>query len=111
MDMLYQKIAEIIQVIMNSEDYLECIRYQDEISNDSFLSSLIDECKKMQKEYLYTQSDDTYGKLCLLQEQLFSHPIYSIYLRHLDAVNEMINYVKNELNLYFDEVMNFSKED
>ena len=43
----------------------------------------------------------------ILEEKLYSIPIYFTYKRHLDEVNRMINYIKDEMNDYFYKILNF----
>ena len=68
---------------------------------------LVEKIKELQKKYIRSGYDDSIKeKLDSLEEKLYSIPIYFTYKRHLDEVNRMINYVKDEMNDYFYKILN-----
>lgn len=67
---------------------------------------LIADIKNLQKKYVKTNSDEVLRELKELEEKLNSIPIYVIYMQHLEKVNEKINFVRDELNDYFDKLFN-----
>ena len=62
--------------------------------------------KKLQKKYVNTNDQELLVELEKLEEELNNIPIYVIYMQYLDKVNEKIEFVKDELNNYFYEVLN-----
>ena len=100
-------LDEVITCITESSDYKECIRLKSLMENNSEIKDLVENIKELQKKYIRSGYDDKYKEeLDSLEERLYSIPIYDIYQRHLDEVNKMINYVKDELNDYFYRLLN-----
>lgn len=100
-------LEDVITCITESDDYKECIRLKSLMDNNSEVKELVSKIKDIQKKYIRSGYDDKLKEeLDSLEERLYSIPIYDIYQRHLDKVNQMINYVKDELNDYFYKVLN-----
>ena len=70
------------------------------------IKSLVRNIKSLQKKYINTNNINIKKELDMLEKQLEEIPIYHIYLQNLEKVNEMINYTKDELNNYFDLLLN-----
>ena len=76
------------------------------MASNEELVSLIEKIKKLQKKYVNTNDQELLVELEKLEEELNNIPIYVIYMQYLDKVNEKIEFVKDELNNYFYEVLN-----
>ena len=99
-------MEEVINCIIDSSDYKKCVEIKDQMRNNKELMKLIDDIKILQKKYVKTNSDEILRELKELEEKLNLIPIYVIYMQHLEKVNEKINFVRDELNDYFDKVIN-----
>ena len=76
------------------------------MSNNQDICELVEQIKKLQKKYVLENDSKILTELKSLEDRLNNIPIYVIYMQHLEKVNEMINYVKDELNNYFYQVLN-----
>ena len=103
---LNKELEEVINTIINSYDYKSCIQLKEKMSTNKEICELVDKIKVLQKKYVRENGEEVLEELKLLEERLNEIPIYVIYMQHLEKVNEMINYVKDELNDYFYKVLN-----
>lgn len=104
---LNKALEEVITCITDSNDYKECIRLKSLMDKNNEIKELVEKIKELQKKYIRSGYDDSIKeKLNSLEEKLYSIPIYFTYKRHLDEVNRMINYVKDEMNDYFYKILN-----
>ena len=103
---LNKAIDEVVEVITSSSDYKNCIELKEKMSNNQDVCELVEQIKKLQKKYVLENDDKILTELKSLEDRLNNIPIYAIYMQHLEKVNEMINYVKDELNNYFYQVLN-----
>jgi len=103
---LNKELEEVINIIINSNDYKSCIQLKEKMSTNKEICELVDKIKVLQKKYVRENGEEVLEELKLLEERLNEIPIYVIYMQHLEKVNEMINYVKDELNDYFYKVLN-----
>ena len=101
-----KELDEVINTIINSDDYKSCIQLKEKMSTNKEIFGLVDKIKVLQKKYVRENGEEVLEELKLLEERLNEIPIYVIYMQHLEKVNEMINYVKDELNDYFYKVLN-----
>lgn len=101
-----KELEEVINTIINSDDYKSCIQLKEKMSTNKEICELVDKIKILQKKYVRENGEEVLEELKLLEERLNEIPIYVIYMQHLEKVNEMINYVKDELNDYFYKVLN-----
>ncbi len=99
-------LNEVINTIINSDDYKKCIELKNTMASNEELVSLIEKIKKLQKKYVNTNDQKLLFELEKLEEELNNIPIYVIYMQYLEKVNEKIEFVKDELNNYFCEVLN-----
>lgn len=99
-------MEEVINCIIDSSDYKKCVYIKEQMRNNRELMKLIADIKNLQKKYVKTNSDEVLRELKELEEKLNSIPIYVIYMQHLEKVNEKINFVRDELNDYFDKLFN-----
>lgn len=103
-----EELNKIIEYITNTEEYKNTIKLKEQMNNNSELINLVEEVKKLQKEYIKTNRDDIKKKLDDKVSSLEEYPIYKSYNDNLEKVNQMISYVNDELNDYFDKVVNES---
>ncbi len=101
-----KELEEVINTIINSDDYKSCIQLKEKMSTNKEICELVDKIKVLQKKYVRENGEEVLEELKLLEERLNEISIYVIYMQHLEKVNEMINYVKDELNDYFYKVLN-----
>lgn len=101
-----KELEEVINTIINSDDYKSCIQLKEKMSTNKEICELVDKIKELQKKYVRENGEEVLEELKLLEERLNEIPIYVIYMQHLEEVNKMINYVKDELNDYFYKVLN-----
>lgn len=103
---LNKALDDVINTIINSDDYKSCIQLKEKMSTNKEICELVEKIKILQKKYVRESDEEVLAELKLLEERLNEIPIYVIYMQHLEKVNEMINYVKDELNDYFYKVLN-----
>lgn len=106
-NLLDNAIKEVIDVIVTSFDYQNCIKIKEKMKENLELMSLISELKDMQKVYVKSNFDiNIKNKLDILEEKLFNIPLYLNYINSLNKVNDMISYVQEDLNDYFNNLLN-----
>ena len=104
-----EELNKIIEYIKNTEAYKNCIDLRKQMNKNTELIKLIEEIKSLQKEYIKSNFDKTIKtKLDEKNDLLDKYPIYNSYNKYLEEVNQMINYVNDELNDYFERVVNES---
>lgn len=105
--LLLKAIDDVINYLVSSKDYKECVKLKEQMKKSSDVTSLVEEIKTLQKQYVKNNYDaEIKQKLDCLEDRLKTIPIYVIYMQHLEKVNEMINYVKDEMNDYFYKLLN-----
>ena len=104
-----EKLDEVVNVIKNSKEYKNCIDLKERMNSNEDINSLVKKIKILQKKYIKTNDKDIKLELDTLEKELNEIPIYHIYMENLEKVNDMINYVKDELNNYFDILLNEKK--
>ena len=109
MEELNNSLDEVIDYIKNTKEYKMCITLKEQMSDNDNLNSIINKIKRLQKQYIRTNDFKIKDELTLLENELKEIPIYNIYNQNLNKVNEMINYVKDRLNSYFDQLLNNKK--
>ena len=99
---LDKDIDDLVNTIVSSYDYKECLRLKEAMKKNSYLNDLISKIKELQKEYVRSSYDNSIKtELDKLEQELNSIPIYYSYNNHLAKVNHAINFVKDEFNDYF----------
>lgn len=107
MEELNRSIDELVDVIINSNEYQNVIEIKKKMDTNKELKELINEVKTLQKKYVKNNYDsELKEELEKKEKELNDIPIYAIYNENLDKVNEMINLVKDELNDYFYKKLN-----
>lgn len=109
MDKVYKALDEVITSIKDSKEYIEVLEIKRQMEKNSELIDLIEKVKDLQKKYVKKNYDSKIKEeLDEVEDKLNSIPIYNIYLEKLKLVNEKIDYVKDSLNEYFDDLLNKS---
>ena len=106
MEKLNKSLDEVVLCIKNSKEYKKCIELKEKMESNEEINSLVKEIKLKQKKYIRTNDSNILSELNELEEKLNSIPIYHVYNENLEKVNGYINYVKDELNDYFIELLN-----
>lgn len=106
MEELNKSLDEVVNCIKNSKEYKKCTLLKEKMNNNSEINNLVKEIKIKQKKYINNNDENIYNELKELEDKLNNIPIYHIYLENLEEVNKMINYVKDELNDYFNILLN-----
>ena len=106
MEKFQNSLEEVVSCIKNSKEYKIVIELKNKMSTNEEINSLVREIKIKQKKYIKSNDSNIKDELDQLEKRLDEIPIYHIYLENLEKVNEMINYVKDELNQYFDILLN-----
>ena len=102
-----EKLNSLVEYISNTYEYKECIRLKEVMKSNKEICSLVDEVKSLQKKYVRSLEDENIKKeLDEVLDKLNNIPIYCDYLKYLDKVNHMINYVNDEMNDYFYKLLN-----
>lgn len=107
MEKLYKSLNEVIDCIKESPEYKDCIKIKEQMDSNEELVELINKVKELQKKYIRSNYDSNIKKeLDKYESKLKEIPIYNIYLTKLEEVNKKIDYVKDSLNDYFDQLLN-----
>lgn len=107
MEELYKSLEDVIECIIQSSEYQECITIKKKMEANQELMMMIKDIKKLQKKYVQSNySNSVKEELDELEGKLNTIPIYVIYLQKLEIINEKIEYVKDSLNDYFNSLMN-----
>lgn len=113
MDMLNKEAKEnlnqIIHFITNKKEYQNCLKIKEKMNKSKKVKDLVDEIKKLQKKYIKEKEDKIKETLDQKIRELQQIPIYQEYQNNLEVINEIINYVKDDLNDYFYQVLNNKK--
>ena len=106
MEKLNRSLDDVVNCIKNSKEYKKCLELKEKMDSNSEINDLVKKIKLKQKKYIKSNDPDILKELDKLEERLNSIPIYHTYLENLEIVNNMINYVKDELNDYFVNLLN-----
>lgn len=106
MEKLNKSLDEVINTIKNSKEYKKCILLKEKMESNDEIKSLVKEIKFKQKKYIKSNDSNILSELNELEERLNCVPIYHVYTENLEKVNEYIDYVKDELNDYFNKLLN-----
>ncbi len=99
-------VEEIVWTIKESLEYKKCLELKKLMQDNDDIKQLIAKIKLKQKEYVKYETEDVKEELDELEKKLEEIPLYYEYNKYLTKVNEMINLVKDELNDYFDKLLN-----
>ena len=106
MEEVYKSLDEIVSYIKDTKEYQKCVSLKEKMDQNEEIKSLIEEIKRKQKEFVKSPSQEIEDQLKRLNHQLESIPIYDTYQKNLEKVNEKIDYVRDSLNDYFDDLFN-----
>ena len=107
MESVYKALDQVVDCIKNSSEYQKCLSLKEQMSHNDEVMDLIQKVKETQKKYIRSNcSEKIKEELDSYQEQLMNIPIYHIYNDALEKVNEMIFYVKDTFNEYFNQILN-----
>lgn len=102
-----KNLDEIIDFIKSQEEYKRCISLKKKMKENNELTSLIEDIKSKQKEYIRSNRDLNKEKeLEELNKKLEEFPIYLEYNNNLKIINEEIELLKERLNNYFTSIIN-----
>lgn len=103
-----KELEDIISYIKDSVSYKKCIELKEKMSSNVEINDLVEKVKKLQKAYVKSdfKDEDIKSQLDIVNDKLNNIPIYVSYLRYLDEVNDMINFVREGLNDYFYKLLN-----
>ncbi len=99
-------IDDVVNSITNSEAYKKCLEIKEKMKDNTDISTRVNKIKRLQKEYIRSNDENILKELDNLKEELNSIPIYHMYNQYLEEVNQMISYVNDELNNYFNNLFN-----
>ena len=103
---LNEALDEVISVVKNSSDYKKCLELKEKLAQSSDVNLLVTNIKRLQKEYVKTSDLKIKEELDEKIKRLEEIPIYNIYMKYLEKVNEMIDIIRERLNCYFDNLLN-----
>lgn len=107
MENFYNNLEEIVNYIKNTKEYKKCIELKNKMMSNSNINKLMDDIRDLQKQYIKSNYDSNIKEeLDRVNEKLNCIPIYIIYCENLNVVNEMINYVNDELSDFFNKILN-----
>ena len=99
-------IDDVVNSITNSEAYKKCLEIKEKMKDNTDISTRVNKIKRLQKEYIRSNDENILKELDILKEELNSIPIYHMYNQYLEEVNQMISYVNDKLNNYFNNLFN-----
>lgn len=106
---LRESLNEIIEEVKLSKDYQDYLKIEDKLKGNKEITDLISDIKRLQKELVkkeYYQKDLTSVKEEYESklQKLNSYPLYVVYLESQRKVNEKLQYVRVEIQSFFDEI-------
>ena len=99
-----KSLEELIQVIKNSKEYQKCLSCREQMKKNPEILELIEKVKDCQKKIIRGNANEE--EYQAYQDELNSIPLYQVYLQNLEVVNQMIEYIKDEFNQYFTDLLN-----
>ena len=103
---LSNSVDDLINYIVNTEEYKSCIRYKEELNNDISIKDKVSKIKRLQKEFVKSNDSKIKREIDILDKELNNIDLFCKYNHNLEIINNMINYVKDELNDYFSKLFN-----
>ena len=103
-----KELSELVSYIKNTPSYKKCISIKEQMDKNEEICKLVGDIKILQKKYVKSNylDKDLKDQLDILEDKLNNIPIYVEYMNNLEEVNKMIEYVKDELNDYFSNLLN-----
>ncbi len=106
MEEVTKALDEVVSCIKNSKEYQNCISLKKKMDENEEIKELVKKVKEYQKKYIRNHDEALKEELDTLKKQLEGIPLYTVYLQNLEIINEKIEYVKDSLNDYFDQLLN-----
>lgn len=107
MENVNKALDELIASVKESSDYKKCLSIKKRMSENSELMELIANIKVLQKKYIRSNyAKEIKEELDKETNKLETIPIYLEYEKYLKLVNEKIDYIKDWLNNYFNNILN-----
>ena len=104
---ILEKVDNIVNYIKESKSYQNYLKSQEILSNQKDLLEIIDNIKKVQKEFVKNpKNKELQFKLEELNNKLQDDITYNQYNEYLKEVNNMLAIFENKINKYFDDVFN-----
>ena len=104
---LNRALNDVVDYIKDSNEYKTCLDLKNKMSDNEEVNALVRQVKLLQQKYIKSNYNKEIKKeLDEINKRLDDIPIYVIYKQNLEKVNNMINTVKDELNNYFDDLLN-----
>ena len=104
---LNKALNDVVDYIKDSNEYKTCLDLKKKMSDNEEVNALVRQVKLLQQKYIKSNYNKEIKKeLDEINKRLDDIPIYVIYKQNLEKVNNMINTVKDELNNYFDDLLN-----
>ena len=103
---LSNRIDDLVDYIINTKEYKNCIKYKEEMEKDDNIKEKVSNIKKLQKKYVNSNDISIKEELDKLEDELNNMDLYIKYNQNLEVVNKMISYTKDELNDYFYNLLN-----
>ncbi|MBE6157889.1 MAG: YlbF family regulator [Firmicutes bacterium] len=103
-----KELDELVSYIKNTSSYKNVISIKEKMDSNEEISQLVKKIKILQKKYVKSNylDSDIKKELDTLESRLNEIPIYVEYMNNLEEVNNMIELVKDELNNYFNDLLN-----
>ncbi len=106
MEEVTKALDEVVSCIKESKEYQNCITLKKQMDENEEIKELVKKVKEYQKKYIRNHDDNIKKELDILEKKLEEIPLYTVYLQNLEVINEKIEYVKDSLNDYFDQLLN-----
>ena len=104
---LNRALNDVVDYIKDSNEYKTCLDLKKKMSANEEVNALVRQVKILQQKCIKSNYNKEIKKeLDEINKRLDDIPIYVIYKQNLEKVNNMINTVKDELNNYFDDLLN-----
>ena len=78
-----EELNKIIEYITNTDSYKNTIKLKEQMDNNTELTKLMEDIKKLQKEYIKSNDENIKKKLNDKVSKLEEYPIYKSYNKYL----------------------------
>lgn len=101
-------LDEVINYIKNTPEYINVTSIKNKMSNNEELIENINNLKRLQKLYVKSnyKDQDLMFQIDKINKYLKNTPIYVEYTRNLEEVNNKLTILKEELDNYFNNLLN-----
>ena len=98
-------LDKIVIAIKSSKEYKECINIKKKMSKDIELLKLTNEVKILQQKYIRSNFNKTIkNELDIKNKLLEDNKLFIEYNYYLNIVNKKIDFIKDTLNNYFNDL-------